>query len=91
MVSSQSSCSITSNFFLTITCLQLSDDCTNTTHASYHIIDRSLLLSKISEHLQEISGFAEQQGRHRNQHFHSRWACLVSIVQGIKIIALEHQ
>ena len=45
------------------------------------------LLSKVSEHLQEISGFAKQQGRHRNQHFHSRWACFVSLVQGINIIA----
>ena len=44
------------------------------------------LLSKVSEHLQEISGFAKQQGRHRNQHFHSRWACFVSLVQGINIM-----
>jgi len=27
---------------------------------------------KVSEHLQEVSGLTKQQGRDRNQHFHSR-------------------
>lgn len=70
---------------------ELSNRFSNTAPACYHVIDQSLLLLKVSKHLQEISGFAKQQGRHRNQHFHSRWACFVSLVQGIKIIVLEHQ